>query len=359
MLGLGTNSLPVQDEAASIEIVRRAIDGGVNYVDLGLPYDIAGQEPRLRLVGRALRDSDRTKVKIAAGLPALLINSTRDLDAYFDGLLDRLGTDRVDFFLLGGLDRYTWPRLQALGVLSWAESAMAGRRIGGLGFAFHDIFQYLREIIAAYDKWGLVRLQYSYMDIDHHPGTAGIGYAAENGLAVVVAEPLKNGRLISQPPESVARIWAEAPGGTPASWGLCWAWDHPGVSTVVTGIGKIEELEEDLALADRAVAGSVTVAEEIFLGRVRDAYRKLKPVPCTACRGCMPCPQGIDAPRIIELYNDAIMYDDGATMRTIYKNERHRIEDCDDCGVCARACGFKIDIPGWLKKAQALLDERE
>ena len=234
---------------------------------------------------------------------------------------------------------------------------MAGGRVGGLGFAFHDIYQYLREIIAGYDKWDLVRLQYSYMDIDHHPGTAGIGLAAESGLAVVVAEPLKGGRLTRRPPKAVARIWAEAPGGTPASWGLRWAWEQPGVSTVVTGISQIEELEEDLALADRAEAGSITIKEEIFLGHLRDAYRKLRPVPCTACRGCMPCPRGIDAPRIFELYNDAVIYQDAATMRALYKNERHRSEDCDECGACTKACGFKVDIPGWLKKAQALLKE--
>lgn len=358
MLGLGIDSLPA-DEAAAIGIIRRAVEGGVNYIDLGLPYDIGAQESRVRLAGRAFGDGYRAKVKLAAGLPALLINSARDLDSYLDKLLGWLGTDRIDFFLPGGLDRYTWPGLQALEATGWIEAALKDRRIGGAGFAFHDIYQYLREIIHGYDRWDLVRLQYSYMDVDHHPGTAGISLAAGSGLAVVVAEPLKGGRLTRRPPEPVARVWAEAPGGTPASWGLRWAWNDPGVSTVVTGISTIEELEEDLALADRAEANSITINEEIFLGRLRDAYRKLRPVPCKACRGCMPCPGGIDAPRIFELFNDAIMYQDTATMRALYKNERHRIEDCDECGACVRACGFKIDIPGWLKKARTLFDEKE
>jgi uncharacterized protein len=360
VLGLGIGGLPLDDEAVAVGIVRRAIEGGVNYLDLGLPYDIAAQERGVRLVGQALRDGYRQKVKLAAGLPARLIESTADLDDYLDKLLGWLGTDRIDFFLPGGLDRYTWPRLQALDVLPRAEAAITGGRISYLGFAFHDIYQYLREIIDAYNGWSLVRFQYSYMDIDHHPGTVGLGYAAGRGLAVVVSEPLKWGRLTRQPfPESVAAVWAGSPGGTPASWGLRWAWDQAGVSTVVTDISTIEELEEDLALADRSQPGSLTVSDEIFLGKLRDAYRKLRPVPCTACRGCMPCPRGIDAPRIFELYNDAVMYGDVATMRRIYSNERHRIEDCDECGACARACGFKIDIPGFLKKAQALLDGTE
>jgi len=348
--------LPIQDEAASIEIIRRAIDRGANYLDLGLPYDIDALEPRARLVGQALAEGHRQKIRIAAGLPSLLIDNTRELESYLDRLLGWLKTDRVDFFLLGGLDRYSWPRLCALGVLPVAEKAIADGRIGWLGFAFHDVFQYLRETIEAYDGWSLVKFQYSYMDVDHHPGTGGIGYAASCGLAVVVSEPLKGARLTREPPDPISQLWADSPGGTPVSWGLRWAWNHPGVSTVVTDISTIEELEEDLHLADQATAGSVTIEEEIFLGRLRDAYRKLRPVPCTACRGCMPCPLGIDAPRIFELYNDAVMYGDVATMRRIYENERHRIEICDECGACARACGFKIDIPWFLKKAQALLN---
>jgi predicted aldo/keto reductase-like oxidoreductase len=358
-LGLGTAQLTVRDEAAAIEIVRRAIDGGVNFLDLGQPYDTDAQGERVRLVGRALEGGYRDKIKLAAGLPAPLIGSARDIESYLDKLLGWLDADRIDFFLPGGLDRYSWPRLQSLDVLPRIEAAVADGRVGGPGFAFHDDFQYLREIIEAYDGWDLVQFQYSYMDIDHHPGTGGIGYAASSGLAVVVAEPLKGGRLTRPAPGSVARIWAESPGGTPASWCLRWAWNHPGVATVVTDISTIEELEEDLALADRAEPGEITIAEEIFIGRVRDAYRRLRPVPCTACRGCQPCPQGIDAPRIFELYNDAVIYGDVDTMRILYKNERHRIKDCDECGACTRACGFNIDIPGFLKKAQALLKSTE
>ncbi len=102
---------------------------------------------------------------------------------------------------------------------------------------------------------------------------------------------------------------------------------NPSVSTVVSDMGTIEELEEDLLLADRAESVDFTIEEEIFPGRVRDAYRKLRPAPCTACRGCMPCPQGIDVPRILDLYNDAVMYGDVDTTRDLYENERHRIED--------------------------------
>jgi len=71
----------------------------------------------------------------------------------------------------------------------------------------------------------------------------------------------------------------------------------------------------------------------------------------------MPCPEGIDVPRIFELYNDAVMYDDIETARSLYRIERHNIDGCTECGACAKACGLRIAILDWLKKAHQLLAE--
>ena len=237
---------------------------------------------------------------------------------------------------------------------------MADGRIDKLGFSFHDDFQVLRGILESYDNWALGQFQYSYMDIKHHPGVSGLKYAAGKGLAVVVTEPLRGGRLTREPPESVAGIWAGAlPKRTLAEWGLRWVWNHPEVATVVSDMSTMEQVAENLAFADSAEADSLSVPEQVIISQVRDAYRKLRPVPCTACRGCIPCPQGIDVPRIFELYNDAIMYNDSETARYIYGIEQHCIDDCNECGICANACGRQIAIPDWLKKAYKLLAEDE
>ncbi len=348
------------DEAEAVKMLRYAIDHGVNYLDLGCPYDRGEHERLTRLLGRALQDGYRQKVKIAANLPSFLINSSPDFDRYLDDRLEWLQTDRIDFFLFGGLDRETWPGLQGTDVLSRAEAAMANGRIDKIGFSFHDYFQTLREILDAYDNWSLCQFQYSYMDIDHHPGVGGIRYAAGKGLAVVVTESLKGGRLTKEPPESVAGIWARASQNrTLAEWGLRWVWNHPEVATVVSDMSNMEQVTANVALAGSAEPDSLTVMEEVLISQVRDAYRKLRPIPCTACRGCMPCPEGIDVPRIFEIYNDAIMYDDIETARSLYRIERHNIDGCTECGACAKACGLRIAIPDWLKKAHQLLAELE
>ena len=52
------------------------------------------------------------------------------------------------------------------------------------------------------------------------------------------------------------------------------------------------------------------VKDQLLLARVREAYQKGRSVPRPACYCCMHPPQGIDAPRIMELYNEALMFVD-------------------------------------------------
>ena len=334
------------NEAESVKIIRYAIDHGVNYLNLGYPH-----ESLARLTSQALKGGYRQKVRITATLPSFLVKTPSEFESYLNKQLDWLGTDRVDFCLLGSLNRETWPRLKELDALSWAEKAIAGGQIGHLGFSFHDHFHVLREILNDYDSWALGQFQYSYMDVDHLMGVSGLRRAAEKGLAVVATEPLRGAWLTKEPPKSVAKVWAGAPKKRSlAEWGLRWVWNHPEISTVVCDMSTMEQVVENVALADSAEVDSLTVQEEVLISRVRDAYRKRKPVPCTTCYACMPCPQGIDVPRILEIYNDAIMYDDIETARSIYHMEQHRIDDCNECSVCEDACGREIAIMDWLKK---------
>jgi predicted aldo/keto reductase-like oxidoreductase len=354
-LGFGLEKLP-EDESEAVEMLRLAIDGGVNLIDAGSPLAYEADKHLSSILREALKDGYRKKVKIAAALPSYKIKSARDFDHYLEEMLKWLHEDSVDFLLLGGLNRESWPRLVELDVLNWVEKALGSKKIGHIGFFFHDQYQFLREIIEAYDNWAGCQFHYSYMDIDHHPGATGLAYAAEKGLGVLVNRPLLGGRLTKQPPESVARVWSEAkPERSRAEWGLRWVWNHRDISSVVVDMSNLEQVKENLALADEAESDSFSVPEELVISRVREAYRALKPLPCTACRGCMPCPQGIDAPRIFEIYNDAVMYDDAATARAIYRRENHDIDRCDGCGKCTETCGFSYPIAEWLKQARETL----
>jgi len=365
VLGFGAMRLPLTDEnpanvdeAESIQMIRYAIDHGVNYVDTAYPYHEGRGEPT---VGRALQNGYREKVKLATKLPSWLINSSKAYDRYLNEQLERLQTDKIDFYLLHLMNRDLWPRVRDLDVLRWAESAMVDGRIGYLGFSFHDDFEVFKEIVDAYDNWTLCQIQYNYMDVEHQAGTRGLKYAAGKGLAVVIMEPLRGGHLSKEPPEQVAKLWASAPHKrTPAEWALQWVWNHPEPPVVLSGMSTMEHVVENVAIADRSGPGILTADEVALIERVREAYRELSPVPCTSCGYCMPCSSGVEIRRIFELYNDAVMYDDLATAQRIYGipillKEEQRADQCVECGECVDACPQNIPIPEWLQKAHALL----
>jgi uncharacterized protein len=351
-LGFGLEHLPA-DEEAVVKMLHYAIDNGVNFIDVGSPLIL---KRNLQSLHQALDDGYRQKVKIAATIPSASINAAPDFERELEDLLKWLNTDSVDFLLLGGLNRFSWPRLEELNITRRFEAAISDKRIHHIGFFFHDQYQFLRDIIAAYDNWTLCQFHYSLMDIDHHPGVSGLTYAADKGLAVVVSKPLLGGRLTKEIPESVAKLWAAAePKRSPAEWGLRWVWNHPEITTVVCDMSSLEQVKENIALADKVEVGGFTVPEELVISWVRDAYRELKPLPCTACRGCMPCPQGIDTPRIFEIFNDAVMYNDATAGREIFRLERHNIDSCNECGTCASKCALGYPVTEWLKKARELL----
>lgn len=363
ILGFGVMALPsiggdraFIDEAESIRMIRYAVDQGLNYIDSGYPHDMSQYESRICLLSRALQGGYRDKVKISATLPLLLIHSRSDFDRCLDNQIQWLQTNGIDFYLLGWLNRDNWPGLRELGVLLWAEQAMMDGRIDKLGFSFHDDFQGLRTILEDYDSWSLCQFQYSYMDVDHHPGVGGLKYAAGKGLAVVITEPFRGGRLTKEPPEPVAKAWARAPQERSlAEWGLRWVWDHPEVSTVVSDMSNVEQVIENIALANSAAPDSLTVQEEVVINQVREVYRRLRPIPCSTCSCCMPCPIDIDVPRIFELYNDAIIYRDIKTGRFLYGIEQHCADTCTECSACEDACPKKIAIMDYLMVAHQLL----
>jgi uncharacterized protein len=344
------------DKKEAVKLIRFAIDHGVNYVDLGFPWNDRRNEAIVATVRTALADGYRDRVKVALTVPASSIGSPRDFDEYLTGQLKLLGRDEIDFLLLGRLMRDNWPRLRDLGAVPWIDKVIKDGRATHAGFTFHDHYQILKQIVQDYEGWSVVQVQYSFMDIDHDPGTSGIGYASDSGLAVVVAEPLKGGRLTKEPPERVRQVWTEAKRDwSLAEWGLRFVWNHPGVATVVCDMNNMEQLAENLEVAQTAVPDSLTVQEEVLLGRVRDAYRNARQVPCPSCRPCMPCRAGIDVPRFFEVYNDACMYGDIETARAICADEALHPEDCVECRECESRCAKRLPIVEWVKKGRDYL----
>jgi hypothetical protein len=366
-LGFGAMRLPVINgdhavinEPESIKMIRYAIDHGVNYIDSAYFYHRGNSEV---LVSKALRDGYREKVRIATKLPCGDVHVEQDIDRLFNEQKTRLQTNKVDFYLLHGLNKTEWPKVRDFGVLKWAERKMAEGQIGHLGFSFHDDYNVFQEIIDAYDNWTMTQIQYNYMDEQTQAGTKGLEYANKKGLAVVVMEPIRGGRL-AKPPEKVAKIWAGAPvQRTPAERALRWVWNHPEVATALSGMGNMEQVIENLAYAEHSQPHNLTSDELALISKARDAYVSLTAVACTGCRYCMPCPNDVDIPRVFEFYNEAMIYDTVAEQRRMYnfpgRFKEHRADKCTKCDQCVDKCPQKLAIPELLEKAHEFLTAKE
>jgi len=362
-LGFGCMRLPTRgshdeiDEPEATRMVRWAIDHGVNYLDTAYPYHGGNSE---RFVGRVLQDGYREKVRVATKLPAQHVTTAEDFDRILNEQLEKLQMEHVDFYLLHGLNKDRWYKLRDLGVIGWAEGAMADGRIGHLGFSFHDTYEVFKEIIDAYDGWTLCQIQYNYMDVNEQAGIRGLCYAASKGLAVVVMEPIRGGRLVN-PPEPVQRLWDSAPvKRTPAEWALLWVWNHPEVSVTLSGMSTMEQVQQNVACADASGPNVLTEEELALIDRVRETYQELCPIPCTQCRYCMPCPNGVNIPRNFQIFNEGAMYNRVEDARRSYErwlSEEERASACVQCRQCEELCPQQIPISEWMPNVHRVLGE--
>ncbi len=364
-LGFGAMRLPILDsdssridEPLATRMIRTAIDRGVNYVDTAYGYH---QENSERLVGRALKDGYRERVKLATKLPCWKVEEWSDFDRLLNEQLGKLQTDHIDFYLLHGLNAQRWPQMRDLNVIEWAQGALADGRIRHLGFSFHDQLEVFKEIVDATDLWEFCQIQYNYMDIEYQAGTEGLRYAAGKGLGVVIMEPIRGGQLAKSVPPAIQALWDSAPNRrSPAEWALQWVWNQPEVSLVLSGMSTMEQVEENLVSADRSGVGTLTEAELALIDRVREVYRALCAIPCTGCEYCLPCPQGVAIPDVFAIYNDLAMFEDlqrAQNSYNIFMDEDKRADKCVECGECLSKCPQQIEIPDWLKKAHEVLNQ--
>jgi predicted aldo/keto reductase-like oxidoreductase len=360
-VGFGAMRLPTLDgdpgridEDRAAEMVHHALDHGVNYVDTAYIYHKGESE---KFLGRVLQGPYRDKAKLATKLPCWLVKERGDFDRIFSEQLDRLRRDRVEFYLLHSLDQETWTKVRDLGVLDWAEGAKARGQIGHFGFSFHDDYPVFQGIVDGYPGWDFCQIQYNYVDVEFQAGQRGLRYAAERGLGAIIMEPLRGG-VLARPPEPVAVFLAQGRRNwTPAEWGLQWVWNQPEVSLVLSGMSTLDQVRENVESASRSGVGTLSPNELGLIERVRDAYLALRPIPCTRCGYCLPCPSGVAIPRILELGNQAAMYADAAAARFEYRMlaEEERADRCTVCHRCEERCPQRIPVAEWIARSHVVL----
>ncbi|MDR3296363.1 MAG: aldo/keto reductase [Clostridiales Family XIII bacterium] len=366
-LGFGMMRLPTENgafagailEKETIEMVRYAIDRGLTYVDTAYPYHGGASEV---VTGKALKDGYRDKVKLATKSPVWMIQKEEDFERYLDEQLKRLGDDHIDFYLLHALGTERWEDIVLrFDLIPKMENMKKKGKIGKIGFSFHDGFEAFTKIVDGYDGWEFCQIQLNYLDVAVQAGVAGLKYAADRGLGVIVMEPLLGGKLARLPQKFLGLLEKHPVKKSPVEWALDWLWDQPEVSLVLSGMNSMAQAVENMEYAGRSAAGMMTPEDKNLIAALQGAFESAKSIPCTQCAYCLPCPSGVHIPQCFDACNISTMFEDPALAKSDYARlamlggPAALASSCIGCRACESKCPQHIRISELLPKIHEAL----
>lgn len=338
------------DEDKAISLIRRAIDGGVNYLDTAFVYLDKTSEV---VLGKALLDGYRDKVTIATKMPIEHVKNYEDMENLLNLELKKLQTDHIDYYLMHGINKEKWLKFKEMGADKFFEDKKKEGKIRFKCFSFHGPYEDFEYIIKDYD-WDMVQIQYNFMDIDNQAGTKGLKLAGELGIPVVIMEGLLGGKL-AKAPSNVQALYDEFPEKrTAVEWAFRWLGNNPEIMTILSGCNEADQIDDNLRIFDTVEANIMSKDELELIDKVRDAYNSRTKIGCTGCRYCMPCPGGVDISRVFSAWNECSLYDDNPKYNWNFM-ELNRLEQtplkCVKCGKCQMACPQHLSIIDSLQTA--------
>ena len=340
------NGSSIDLEKAEQELMY-GISHGINYLDTAYVYP--GNE---EAVGKILaKNHCREEINLATKLPHYLIRTRAGAEKKFQEELQRLQTDYIDYYLMHMLnDCRTWEKLVQIGIRDWIEEKKKSGVIRNIGFSYHGNSENFRALLDAYD-WDFCQIQYNYINVDYQAGMEGLRYAAQKGLAVVIMEPLLGGRLANLS-DHVAEVFSKEK--SPVEHALDFLWDQPEVSLLLSGMSSRQQVEDNLAYADRSAVGCLKEEEKEAYRKAKEIYDSMSMVGCTGCAYCMPCPFGLNIPEIFKAYNLYGLHGLNPA-KEAYEKLGVLADACRSCHHCEKECPQNLKISQVMKDVRALL----
>ena len=366
-LGFGAMRLPVidgedsnVDETTTLEMVDYAYDHGINYYDTAGGYHGGNSE---RGLGRALARYPRESFYLADKFPGYDTSNFGKHEQIFAEQLERCGVEYFDFYLLHNVCELNIEQYlddAKYGTLScFAEQVRTGR-IKHLGFSVHGNYETFMRFLEAYgDFVEFCQIQLNYMDWEFQNARRKVEELRRREMPIVVMEPLRGGILISLDGADLASLHELRPNANAIEWAFSFVRGVQGVGTILSGMSNMDQLRENIALFEKEDELSEAEREALLaLGR---KLASAKGVPCTACHYCVShCPQELDIPRLLELYNEHLSRPDFAFIAPLALGampmDKHP-SACIGCGACTQVCPQQIDIPEALADFARLMGE--
>ena len=352
MLGFGAMRLPLNEDGSVNEALTErmfdlAMAQGVNYIDTAYPYHGGASE---RVVGRILKKYPRNKFYLATKFPGHQISSSYDPKAIFEEQLEKCGVDYFDFYLLhnvyeNSLETYLDPKW---GIIDYLKEQKRQGRIKHLGFSTHGSVELIKTFLELCgDDMEFCQIQLNYLDWTLQDAKGKYELLTERGIGVWVMEPVRGGKLCKLSEEEEAKLKALRPEESIASWGFRFLQGLPNVKVVLSGMSDMAQVEDNL----RTFEERHPLSKEEQKAILAAAEGMKNSVPCTACRYCCDgCPQQINIPLMLEVYNDLqVTPTFTVSMRIEGIPQESQPSACIGCGACAAVCPQGIDIPAVLK----------
>lgn len=359
-LGFGSMRLPQVDgkidEVAAQEMVDIAMKNGLNYFDTAYMYHDGASETFL---GKALAKYPRESYTITDKLPIWMCKTREDMFRILDEQLNKCNVSYFDFYFLHSLDSEKVSICKKLDAFSFLQEAQAQGKIRRIGFSFHGDFETMEWLLNRF-TWDLVQIQLNYIDWEVQKASRIYELLCSRNIPIMVMEPVRGGYLANFNDEVNQVFKSYAPHRSIASWALQWVASLPGVAVVLSGMSNRRQLEDNLQTFHDFKPQ--TTEEKAVVEKALETLAKYKTVPCTGCRYCMDCPQGVDIPGCFSVYNDYKLTNNKWSASSVYfdlMKEPQRANHCISCGLCKTLCPQHIDIPTELKAVHSTLKELE
>ncbi len=362
-LGMGCMRLPVVDgkdamvdQAAVEEMVACAMEHGVNYYDTAWGYHAGASEVA---IGRALSAYPRERFYLANKFPGYDLGNMDKVEQIFEEQLKKCGVDYFDFYLFHNvcemnIDAYLDPKY---GILDYLLEQKKNGRIRHLGFSCHGAMPVLKRFLEAYGEYmEFCQLQLNYIDWTFQDGQEKTELLEQYHIPVWVMEPLRGGRLARLNEKEASVLHALDHQRSIPAWAFRFLQHIPHVVVILSGMSNLEQLEDNLATFETEAPLTEQEWESLLaLGR---EMTHSKALACTACRYCTAhCPQGLDIPRLLALYNEHRFTGGGfiAPMALSAIPADKQPSACIGCRSCEAVCPQQLKISEAMADFSALL----
>lgn len=328
---------------ANAEVVLYAHGKGINYFDTAPGYDAGKSE---QIFGAAFRQMPRESFYCSTK------SSKADGDALRADLetsLRRMNVEKIDFFHIWCIVRdKQWPERKVGGavaaVLKAKEEGLIGHVVASLHLSGRKICKILCEGLLEGITVGYNVLNFPFR------GEA-LECAAEMDMGVVTMNPLGGGLI----PDNAERLdFLRGPDDrSVVEAAIRFNVSHPAITSALVGFTTKQQIDEAVAAVENFQPYDAEHVENIK-SRIGEGFDDL----CTQCGYCLPCPEGVEIPKLMEAYNHKILgRGDQDIVNRLKWHWGLPPEDagaCVECGQCEDKCTQHLPIIERLKHIAGL-----